>query len=224
MSGEGRGIRQIGLRSAAVTLSLLLHGLLFIGFGGVTSAPAPDPINPSVTRLSFLTHAPEPAPVPERIQEKPERVEAKKIEKVKRPEAKKVAKVKPQEAKQEAQPETAVLQQAVAEASQAAPQINEGVIQLEKERYLADVMARIEEHKWYPKAARRRGIEGEVNVRFVLFPDGSARQLMVDNGPLLLLSAAKEAVERAVPLPKPPSNVHCPLECEFRMRFRLDAT
>lgn len=221
-------IRQIVLpRTVAVTLSLLLHGLLFVGFGGVPSTPSPEQVNPSVTRLSFLAPAPKAVPAPEEIAKKePEKVEPKKVEQVKRPEAKRVAKAKPEKVKSEPElkQESVVPQQMVAAASEASPQVNEGMIKRQKERYLAAVMAHIEAHKWYPKAARRRGIEGEVHVRFVLQPDGTARDLQVESGPSLLIAAAKQAVERAVPMPKPPKNVHCPIECEFRMRYALDAT
>ncbi|OIO72181.1 MAG: hypothetical protein AUJ56_02035 [Zetaproteobacteria bacterium CG1_02_49_23] len=115
----------------------------------------------------------------------------------------------------------AVQQQVTAAAP---PQLDEGRIERETERYLAEVMAHIEQHKWYPKAARRRGIEGEVHVRFTLHPDGTARQLIVENGPDLLLAAAREAVEKAMPMPAPPAIIHCPLECEFRMQFNLNAS
>jgi len=223
---EPQGLAQTQLiRTGAITASILIHGLLFVGYGGSVSAPSSEPVNTSVTRLSFLAPAPVPDAVPDQPQEKPEpkKVVAKKEKVVKRVEAvREVAEVEPEPV--ESKPEVKPMQQMASASSDALPQINEGIIQRETERYLSNVMAHIEQHKWYPKAARRRGIEGEVHVRFTLHPDGSARELTVENGSSVLLIAARKAVERAMPMPKPPENIHCPLPCEFRMRFSLNAT
>lgn len=221
------------VRYGTILFSLLLHGMLFANYDG---APAgiKQPIE-SVTRLSFLAPAPTPAVVPEVIPEKPpEKKKVKPVPKpVKRVVKKKVRKkvVKPvpvQEVVQEqvTEPEPVVMAAApvLPAAAAVVPQIDEGLIKRETERYLTEVMAHIEQHKWYPKAARRRGIEGEVFVRFTLQPDGTAQQLIVENGPSVLLAAAKKAVEKAIPMPMPPKSIHCPLECEFRMAFNLNAS
>ena len=223
---ESQGLVQTQLiRAGAITASILIHALLFVGYGGSISALSSELMNTSVTRLSFLAPAPVPDAVPDQPQNKPE---------PKKPVAKKEKVIKPVEAVREiakaeseqveSKPETQSMQQAASAPSESAPQINEGVIQRETEQYLSNVMAHIEQHKWYPKAARRRGIEGEVSVRFTLLPDGSAKALIVENGHEMLVAAARKAVEKAIPMPKPPAKIHCPLECEFRMRFSLNAT
>ncbi len=211
------------IRVGAVSISLLLHGMLFVTAGGSVSAPAPDNRSNTMTRLTFLT----PTAVPEMAREKQERVEAKREikprEPAKQPEpASEVAEVRKEEVTETVDPQA--MQQVASSSSEAVQQINDGLIQQEMERYLSSVMAHIEEHKWYPKSARRRGIEGEVNIRFVLLHDGSAKGVVVENGPNILVAAARRAVEKAAPLPKPPAKIHCPLECEFRMRFSLNAT
>ena len=217
------GFGSNAVRYGAVALSLLLHGLLFASFGGAPANALQQP-NQSVTRLSFLAPAPKSVMPPDVVPEiKPEKAEVK-------PEPKQEQKLAKKTRKKVIEPLHKVVQQQVSElvsvAAQqstavATPQLDEGLIKRETERYLTEVMAHIEQHKWYPKAARRRGIEGEVNVRFTLFPDGSARQLIVENGPSLLVAAARQAVEKAIPMPTPPANIHCPLECQFRMRFNL---
>lgn len=216
---EGRGVR-IG----AIVLSLLLHSLLFASYGGAPSTENQQ-LKQAVTRLSFLAPAVTPAITPEALPEpEPEkpRVEPKpepKQETTTKPARKKMTKPVKEEVKQVSQPVAAP-----SVAADAAPQLNEGVIKRETERYLTEVMAHIEKHKWYPKAARRRGIEGMVKVSFVLGGDGTARQLVVTEGPTLLMAAARKAVEKATPMPAPPVSVDCPLECEFRMRFSLNAS
>jgi len=216
------------VRYGAFGLSLLLHGALFASFGGAPSGVVQPP-NPSITRLSFLPPAVEPVVTPEVVPEaKPE----KKIEKTTPEPVKQVVKEKVR--KKIAEPVQEVVQQQVSEpvavaqpmavAAAAIPQIDEGLIKRETQRYLSEVMAHIEQHKWYPKAARRRGIEGEVHVSFKLLPDGSTHQLVVEDGPTMLVAAARKAVEKAMPMPTPPAMIDCPLECEFRMRFNLKAS
>ncbi|OIO71555.1 MAG: hypothetical protein AUJ57_07045 [Zetaproteobacteria bacterium CG1_02_53_45] len=212
-----------GIRFGAITLSLFLHGLLFTGFGGAPATALQQPVE-SVTRLSFLTPSPQPVSTPEVMPEpEPETVEVKPEPKPEpKRELKKLARKKAVDPirkvvkKQLSQPVAAPTVQA-----ENMPQISEGMIKRETERYLTEVMAHIEKHKWYPKAARRRGIEGEVYISFTLLPDGSAYQLVVQDGPSVLMAAARKAVEKAAPMPQPPASINCPLECEFRMSFNL---
>ncbi|MEW7976043.1 MAG: TonB family protein [Candidatus Sedimenticola endophacoides] len=73
-----------------------------------------------------------------------------------------------------------------------------------RERYLARLLAHIEREKFYPGAARRRGIEGEVVIDFTLGCDGRPGPVQARRGHKLLRGAATSAVERAHPLPTPP--------------------
>ena len=203
-------------RTGAIVLSFLVHGALFVSFGGALSASPSDIPSESVTRLSFL----QPAPIPEEVEEQPEEpIEEppKKTEKMKEVVQKEPEKREPPKVEQQAQ-------QVVSASANNIPQIKEGIIRWERERYLSDVMAHIEHNKWYPKIARRMGMEGEVMVRFVLHADGSAQDLHIENGPETLMAAARKTVERSMPLPRPPKKVDCPIECEFRMRFSLSGT
>jgi len=216
ISGMGGGASKLSLiRTGAFALSFLAHGALFVSFGGILTASTTDTPSTSVTRLTFL----QPAPIPEEIKEEP-------IEKLKEPpkqveKAKKVVEEKQPEEKEPPVVEQQA-QQLAAAPSDETPQIKKGIIRWERERYLSDVLAHIEHHKWYPKIARRMGLEGEVKVRFVLQADGSAKNLHIENGPEALMNAARRTVERSLPLPRPPKKVDCPIDCEFNMRFSLN--
>ena len=204
------------IRTGAIALSFLAHAALFVSFGCALSASPSDMPSESVTRLSFL----QPAPIPEEVEEQPEEPieeSPKKIEKVKEIVQKQPEKREPPKVEQQ-------VQQVASAPIDNIPQINEGIIRWEQERYLSDVMAHIEHNKWYPKIARRMGVEGEVKVRFVLNADGSAQDLHIENGPETLMAAARKTVERSMPLPRPPEKVDCPIECEFLMRFSLSGT
>jgi len=65
------------------------------------------------------------------------------------------------------------------------------------------VRSHLEAFKYYPSSARRRGIEGRVEVGFTLLRDGAAAQVSVlrGSGYAILDHAALETVYRAQPFP-----------------------
>jgi len=75
--------------------------------------------------------------------------------------------------------------------------------------YFEMVRLRIESHKRYPNAAKRRQIEGRVTVRFVIEPDGhiSSLKIVKSTRHRALDQAALNAVKDASPFPRPPKNL-----------------
>ncbi len=224
--------------SGAIAASLLLHALLFFNTG--STAGNSEQVKPprSTTRVSFrsvaaprtvpqpqqpvpdkppepeVTEAPEPPPRPE--PPKPE----KRAEKAHQPEPE----AKP--ARQEQTPPPAATS-AEAEKAPVAAEVVQGsvedpaVIEQAKQEYLRRLMAHIESHKHYPRAARRRGIQGDVNVSFTLKAAGRVEGLTAVGGHRLLSSAASDAVRDAQPLPPPPDLIKLPWPVNFTMRFTL---
>ena len=92
-----------------------------------------------------------------------------------------------------------------------------------KQQYLALVMQQIEQHKRYPKAARRRGIEGMVQVSFIIQSDGSVQNIQLQRGTNVLQKAVRKAIFKASPFPAPPSSLSFPIPCHFSMLFRLQS-
>lgn len=91
-------------------------------------------------------------------------------------------------------------------------------------KYLAGIRARIERYKRYPLAARRRGQEGEVGLRFILAANGEVMKLEVrkSSGIDSLDRAAINAVRRATPFAKPPVGfVDSTLPMELTIVFKL---
>ncbi|MDQ6996518.1 MAG: energy transducer TonB [Mariprofundus sp.] len=74
----------------------------------------------------------------------------------------------------------------------------------------------LESYKYYPASARRRGIEGHVDVGFTLTRNGAADQVSVlhGSGYAVLDHAALETVYRAQPFPIEDGQYH------FRLRFK----
>jgi protein TonB len=234
------------VRLVAVAVSVALHAIWFVQSGGVPGAmQANTPTRTTVTRLTFATPEPvarpepvalqepvmEPLPKPDPVVQKPKPIPVKKPKPVKKkqPVLKAKRKTKPVTEKID-KPSVPVEPVQVASAPAAAspaamvpaaPAIDEGLIERERQRYLASLMAHIEQYKWYPKSARRRRIEGMVHVDFTLFADGSTSDISVKNASPVLLAAAREAVAKAVPMPPPPAVIDCPMKCEFKMSFNL---
>jgi protein TonB len=90
------------------------------------------------------------------------------------------------------------------------PQANEAAGEfITTASYLDMVRLKIESRKRYPETAKARSIEGRVTIRFVLATDGSVRDVAVTKSTRnkALNMAALDAVKRAAPFPRPPSNL-----------------
>lgn len=102
----------------------------------------------------------------------------------------------------------------------ASPAVRHGMRESERQHYLARLLEHIARYKHYPRAARRRGIEGDVRVSFLLAEDGTVRNIHIDSGFGVLRNAALHALRQAQPLPvPPPAWGKEPLK--FTMRFHL---
>ena len=95
-------------------------------------------------------------------------------------------------------------------------------LQDERESYLLRLLAHIDNHKFYPRIARRRGVEGEIQVAFYLRKDGSISNLQVTGGSKVLRKAAKQAVQQSLSLPPPPNSIPLQEQIRFSMIYRLD--
>ena len=213
--------------SAAILLSLLVHSMMFMSRGaqmGAESAPMlPSPL---VTRLSFNN------PLDRLVPDKPRPVEKKEPA----PELKPVKKIEPEKVLPKPPKKEEIIQQtepiekneAVRQLA-SAPQVQgqqvshstEGLLQYERQQYLHKLLSHIESFKFYPRAARKRYIEGEVRVSFMLRDDGFYEGLVIDSGRGILANAAREAMESAMPLPVPPSNIDISRRIEFTMEYSL---
>lgn len=210
--------------SSAFIMSLLLHLTLFWpGFFVLSAEDGKARQQAGVTRLSFRVAAkpPPPAPVPEvKPQPKqPPEPPKPKLPKPKPVEQKLVKQAVPVEPMAEVEPAT----EPVVDSTSVPLEVAGDPQQLEqaKRSYLGQVLAHIESHKFYPRAARRRGLQGVIQVSFVLHKNGRITNLMLEDGHEVLRMAVAEAMQAALPLPLPPRDVPCPLRVNFSMEFKL---
>ena len=187
-------------------ISLLLHAALFIQFSNMamSSSQAQAPIRDTRISLNLLP------PVKQKQQ---------KVVEVKALKTKKVAKKKIKKKKKIIQPthEQAVAPKIKKEIQR---QQTDDVIPI-RQRYFSTLLTHIEGHKYYPRSARQRGIEGSIQVSFRLLANGSISGLMASGGPLILRRAAKSSVTDALPLPLCPPEITCPMQVSYAMQFKL---
>ena len=87
-----------------------------------------------------------------------------------------------------------------------------------------DLMNWLERHKRYPIAARRKGVQGAVLVRFVVNSEGVLleKELLESSGSKHLDSAAMKLLSRAAPYPKLPEQLMADvLEVRLPIEYRL---
>ena len=109
-----------------------------------------------------------------------------------------------------------------AEAPLDQPALDQTAMENERESYLLRMLAHIDSHKFYPRKARQRGMEGKINIVFYLHADGSISDLQISGSSRLLRRAARQAVQQALSLPRPPESFHLQQQVRFGMVYRLD--
>jgi protein TonB len=87
--------------------------------------------------------------------------------------------------------------------------------------YLSEVRRRISREKRYPRSARRRGIEGTVQLRFAIARDGTIAGLRAE-GTDVLSDAAVEAVRAAAPFRPLPEALGHAIRVNVPLVFELE--
>lgn len=226
------------LWAGAAVLSLVAHGLLFFNAGSLAGNQERPQQERQVTSVSFRSvtspaTVPQEAPVetppkePElevtEAPEPPRKPEPPKPEKRAERARQVDTKPEPEQTPQTQQAPTTTVAEKVPEQAMAVSGTVADPAMIEKARqeYLRRLLGHIESNKFYPAAARRRALEAMVKISFELQADGRITNLSVTGGHKILRSAAEEAVERSLPMPKPPPEVVTPLVVNFSMAYQL---
>lgn len=101
------------------------------------------------------------------------------------------------------------------------PPIQQSQVEQEAD-YLTHVRALIESHKFYPSSARRLGMQGVVQISFVVNPDGTVSRIICRGGSRLLQHAAEQALRRAAPFPAQQNSSPRPLQVHYETTFALN--
>lgn len=209
----------------AILLSLLLHGLLvWQQDTRLYSHDGKEPRQTGITRLTFRTlpRPTPPAPVPESVPEvkpsvkpRPLTTQTEQPRALRKPDRPKRA-IRPTPA-----PQIAAQPKHEAQAPQTPAAGEPHISQQARSNYLGSLVAHIETYKFYPRAARQRGIQGVIQVSFRLQANGGITDIQIEDGHMLLRNATEQALQRAQPLPKPPPGMELPLLVSYGMEYRL---
>lgn len=91
-----------------------------------------------------------------------------------------------------------------------------------KNLYLQELYNAIENNKYYPSSARRRGMQDTVSVSFHLLASGEIEDLIIQTRFKPLRLAAQTAVKESLPFQQPPDELETPLKIQYAMAFKLN--
>ena len=215
----------------AAVISLTVHATAVVYFEHYDSPFANQPQSTvSLMRISLAPArpaAPEPEPETRPRPEPPPPPPAPKPEVRKKPLPPPEPAIEPPPTNTEVAETTELIEEQIAtsdyvEAPVDKPALAQVALQDERESYLLRLLEHIDNYKFYPRTARRRGVEGEIQVAFYLRKDGSISNLQVTGGSKVLRKAATQAVQRALSLPPPPASLPLQEQIRFGMVYRLD--
>ena len=88
--------------------------------------------------------------------------------------------------------------------------------------YLQQILASIENNKFYPASARRRDMQEMISVSFYLLKNGEIEDIEISGKYKLLQLAAKTAILDSLPFHSPPHGMSFPLKVNYSMAFKLN--
>ena len=216
----------------SLTLAVMVHASVLLYWDGSIQPGISSDINePQTIHLSFSKVVVD-VPVPEKKLSKPvhqkkvtlKKTETKKLETKKadipRSEVVRVNKPETQlseTAKNESREKVSERESQLVSPQQARPAPDRQV----QQAYLLRLVRHIEKFKFYPGAARRRGVEGFVSIRFIISQQGEVMSLELSSPQRILKQAAEEAIHSAEPLPLPDEAGLVNQQIQFKMHYAL---
>jgi protein TonB len=152
-----------------------------------------------------------PEPIVEKVIEKPI-VEKPKIEKKKPKKKKQVKKHKKKIAKKKPVKKKASQKQASAKQSKSTP--------AQRNKFWSALRTKIDKHKFYPRIAKKRMMEGSVKVRFTILANGNVGSISL-KGPKIFYSSARNAVKSAFPIDAKKSPISLPTTINLTLRYQI---
>jgi len=168
-------------------------------------------VEPEVIKETIEEKKPEikeevtPEPIVPKVTPKPVKKEVKKKPEVKKKTKKKTVQKKTAKKKQ-------LRQKASARKIQSSP--------AQKNQFLANIREKINKHKSYPRVAKKRGMQGTVDVRFTILSNGNVGNIMV-NGPKIFHTSAQNAVKSAFPINIKNAPISLPMSINIKLRYQI---
>ena len=90
----------------------------------------------------------------------------------------------------------------------------------EKNKFWNALRKKIDNHKFYPRIAKKRGMEGTVKVKFTILANGRVGSITV-KGPKIFHHSAKNAVKGAFPISVKKAPVSLPTSTNITLRYQI---
>lgn len=90
----------------------------------------------------------------------------------------------------------------------------------QKNEFLANIRAKINKHKSYPRIAKKRGMQGTVKVEFTILSNGNVGNISV-SGPKVFHRSARNAVKNAFPVNVKSAPITLPKSINIALRYQL---
>lgn len=180
----------------------------------------------------------EPEPIIEKIQEEP-KVEEKLPEPIvektfhkSKPVIKKIIKKKPivkkkrvkkrivKKIKKKSAQKKSVKKRRTTQRNSSKRSVPKKVSTAEKNRFLNQIRRKIDRSKTYPRAAKRRGMQGSVKVKFTILANGQVSNIRL-SGSKLFHSSARNAVQKAFPVNVKNAPLSFPQTVNVTLRYQL---
>ena len=167
----------------------------------------------------------EPEVIEEPIEEKKPEVKEEVIPEpvVPKPVVKKVEKKPEVKKKPEKKPKKKVVKKKKAKKKQVRQKASSRkvkVSQAQKNQFLANIRTKINKHKSYPRIARKRGMQGTVNVKFTILKNGNVGNISV-SGPKVFHKSARKAVKSAFPISVKNAPISLPKSINIKLRYQI---
>lgn len=91
----------------------------------------------------------------------------------------------------------------------------------ELDLFTQDLIKRINENKRYPISARRRGIEGDVAVKFIVLANGGVDAIEIVEGKSIFVKSTISAIEESFPISVTNSLLQFPQEFKIKLVYLL---
>lgn len=199
----------------------------------VTAPKKIETIRVAVSIIQQQSHAKKVEPVKEIKKEKPKPEPKKVVQKPKpKPIVKEIVKKEPLEEPKEIveevvqeQQETIeeVVQEEVVDDQEMQRQIEQMMVAREQEldHFTKHLIKKINDNKHYPMSARRRGIEGDVDVKFMVMANGGVSSIQVLKGKKIFKRSTYKAIENSFPVDVSNTILEFPKEFQIKLVYLL---
>lgn len=151
----------------------------------------------SIEQKREPTPKPKPEPAPKKHEPKPV---VKKEEIIKEPTPQPIQEPYTQEIIKEAIVKTEPIKKEEETPQPSKPIADQELLKAKRERFVSELINRINSNKSYPNSARRRAIEGEVEVAFAIASNGSVGEIEIISGHDIFKNSTIEAIQNSFPI------------------------